>query len=1130
MKQNGQQPHFTIIILKTQCPHCLRSSLDVLRSFTQRHYDVFVLGGDEDPDHSDHVSFLDEPGDTFAGNVNFAVRRARGEYVVICTDRVVPGRDWDIRFAAAGGHDTIPDILEPAYVAKNAPENTGTLGIVSGECLVINRSVFDTIGGFDERFALKKTVIDEFCHRAEKTGFSCSRGEGFTAELLELPESDEHDPAAERNDRIKFNAKYGLEGMPSAGESKFFTRSSSDQELSDDDCMRLFEEGNRLIVELRIEEGLQRYRRILEARPNHIQALHNESAVLYQAGKKQEGLKGLEKVIRIDPTYAETYYTLGFIRESEGDPHEAIRLYRECIARDITHEKAFEGYERIAAQIGKNVIEEPVDFVFYTGGFSTFDGSTITKKSLGGSESALYYVARHIAAKGYVVKVFNHCDTPGVYENVEYRDLVDFYLYNRWNTPRIFISSRSFKPVFNNIRAGVTIVWLHDWPNVVYLDEYDFSKIDFSRLKLFTLSESQTTEWKKVVGIPDETFYVTRNGFDPERFRPLDIPRKKNRLIYASRPIRGLDILLEIFPRISEAVPDAELHVFSYVISKRDNEIDAFRERLDQPGVVFRGSVPQEQLGRELAEARLLSYPGIFKETSCIIAIQAQAAGLPVITTKLAALPETVQHENGGIIIEGDPHSDEYKEKFIRETVRLMQDDEAWRELSEAGRRRMEQYYTWEHIAEEWLSYIASLPGSGIQVSTREKSDEPKLSLCMIVKNEEQNLPVCLESVREIVDEIIVVDSGSTDNTIEVAKRYGAVVHQYEWNDDFAAARNESIRHASGDWILYLDADEKLTPGNALRVREIIRNKDIMAVNMIEHIPQEKGNLFRTTASDYCRLFRNDPRLTFTGRVHEQILPSINDADGKVLRSDIRIDHWGFGATPERKKNREERNLRLLQLDLADRPDDPFIYFNIGMTYAAQGDKVQAIGNLLRAVEIDDPTMRDTIRSGALAAVAQIYFSDDDTVNAKTYAEKALEYEQTNYLAYYILSAVEFQKEDFAEAEKYLLRIEQLIDDNTSGAELNKAQLYIDLGNCAFKTGDLDSAIQRYKRAESFGEETLELFFNLGTCYLNTQDFLNAESCFRKARPLAEDMKLIDDILDELEKVKNPPQGPGKQE
>src|SRR6516162_9004672 len=98
----------------------------------------------------------------------------------------------------------------------------------------------------------------------------------------------------------------------------------------------------------------------------------------------------------------------------------------------------------------------------------------------------------------------------------------------------------------------------------------------------------------------------------------------------------------------------------------------------------------------------------------------------------------------------------------------------------------------------------------------------PRVSLTMIVKNEEANLAACLESTASLFDEIIVVDTGSTDRTREVAARFGAAVFDFPWCDDFAAARNEALRHAGGDWIFWLDADERLDEANRTELRGLL--------------------------------------------------------------------------------------------------------------------------------------------------------------------------------------------------------------------------------------------------------------------------------------------------------------------
>src|SRR6056297_1597902 len=131
-----------------------------------------------------------------------------------------------------------------------------------------------------------------------------------------------------------------------------------------------------------------------------------------------------------------------------------------------------------------------------------------------------------------------------------------------------------------------------------------------------------------------------------------------------------------------------------------------------------------------------------------------------------------------------------------------------------------------------------------------------KLSLCMIVKNEEKMLAECLQSVADVVDEMIIVDTGSTDKTIDIAKKYKAEIHTFDWNGDFSAARNESIKYASGNWILWMDADERLNPDSKEELRSIVNKAatqpEIYKVNIKNF---QKGDYFYI--SDAHRLCSN---------------------------------------------------------------------------------------------------------------------------------------------------------------------------------------------------------------------------------------------------------------------------------
>ena len=144
----------------------------------------------------------------------------------------------------------------------------------------------------------------------------------------------------------------------------------------------------------------------------------------------------------------------------------------------------------------------------------------------------------------------------------------------------------------------------------------------------------------------------------------------------------------------------------------------------------------------------------------------------------------------------------------------------------------------------------------------------------MIVKDEAEYLPTCLESVRDFVDEIVIVDTGSTDNTVAIARKCAARVFHFEWCNDVAASRNESLARATGQWILYLDADERLDTQNKSKITTLlIEHPKAMAMNMRDVIPQTENNLMAGFSLDYCRLFLNMLDIRFEGPVHEQIVP-----------------------------------------------------------------------------------------------------------------------------------------------------------------------------------------------------------------------------------------------------------------
>jgi len=206
------------------------------------------------------------------------------------------------------------------------------------------------------------------------------------------------------------------------------------------------------------------------------------------------------------------------------------------------------------------------------------------------------------------------------------------------------------------------------------------------------------------------------------------------------------------------------------------------------------------------------------------------------------------------------------------------------------------------------------------------------ISLCMIVRDEERVLAQCLESAKPFFTQIVVVDTGSTDRTIEIAESFGAEVHEVVWPDSFAEARNESLKYATGDWICWLDADDTLPFLSGETMVNAVLNAPerlgglIMPVRFVNDDP-EYG-----TSVDHVKVFRNGKGFKFEHRIHEQILPAIRSQGFDVARLMADVLHTGYDTSEEGQEKKRLRDDRLLKMDLEDHPNHPFVLFNLGMT------------------------------------------------------------------------------------------------------------------------------------------------------------------------------------------------------
>ncbi|MCJ7841932.1 glycosyltransferase [Lederbergia sp. NSJ-179] len=218
----------------------------------------------------------------------------------------------------------------------------------------------------------------------------------------------------------------------------------------------------------------------------------------------------------------------------------------------------------------------------------------------------------------------------------------------------------------------------------------------------------------------------------------------------------------------------------------------------------------------------------------------------------------------------------------------------------------------------------------------------PTISLCMIVKNEEKFLKQCLESVRTLIDEIIMVDTGSTDRTIDIAKEFQSQIFYYSWDDHFANARNSSLQKATTDWILWLDADEQLDHSKIEEIQQAVQRTEAMALSLpIVNYSGDTLEESKDQAHLYYqpRLFRNYQDIRFVHRIHETLdIP--NHASIEYL--DTPIYHYGYITEITESKNKTDRNKHLLMKEYHKTNHSPWIEYHLASEYYREQDYQQA--------------------------------------------------------------------------------------------------------------------------------------------------------------------------------------------
>lgn len=844
---------------------------------------------------------------------------------------------------------------------------------------------------------------------------------------------------------------------------------------------------------------------------------------------------------------------------------------------------------------------------FYAHGLP-FHGDTLMESSLGGSETALLYMARELAKRGHDVKVFNNCPKPGRYDGVDYYNFKtqwrDIAPVAEWD---VFIVSRDFTFCAQKMNARLVGLWNHDVATDRQALMTNVWGIDWT----WCLSDFHVGQYLNIAKELEPVMYKTRNGVDMSLINACSknaegevIPRDKKYFVWGSRPERGLDILLQhVWPRILKDVdPEARLLIAGYSdkgieIPEHVKQYHQFIDQLikEATNVQHIGHLKKDEWYRVLHSSGMMLYPTKFPEISCIAAMEAQACGLPIVTSDEFALKETVKDKNNRI--PHHPESEEYLNKFIARVRRLYTNDFEYKQSQRIGREHVQGHYEWSKIAEEWedffwerfrerslknggrnsvrnLIHNSDLLGAkwaldnnditGIDVSECEEEkkeihhflnkhhDDPELydvhdedeekpekfnfenigrfnaavghikhhfkdkpfsvvdvgcgsgrflakvlkefpdqasvqgldfssklierasknilhffpdigdpknfmvtadfmkmdlpseksdcifagewlehqqdiygalknleawvkpggfavitvprgawealsfkkspedrfhvshfefrdieelfrdkkfsmeffpagispidasilgnwivswevdhkdfgeinylrkfrtarpyqyvSACMIVKNEEDYLSKCLKSIQNVVDEINIIDTGSTDSTIEIAKRYTNKIKIIKWPEDFSEARNVSIDLANphADWIYWMDADEELMGAERMRRylgSELYNGYVITQNHLTIDMPNVKPDV-------PVRLYKNHKGIKFFGSIHEHCEMALDKPiDPVLILQDVKILHYGYMTEGIRRWKCKERNLELLKKDREKYPN-----------------------------------------------------------------------------------------------------------------------------------------------------------------------------------------------------------------
>jgi tetratricopeptide (TPR) repeat protein len=349
------------------------------------------------------------------------------------------------------------------------------------------------------------------------------------------------------------------------------------------------------------------------------------------------------------------------------------------------------------------------------------------------------------------------------------------------------------------------------------------------------------------------------------------------------------------------------------------------------------------------------------------------------------------------------------------------------------------------------------------------------LSAALIVRDEERFLEGCLRSLQGRVDEVVVVDTGSTDRSVEIARSFGARVIPFAWTGDFAAARNASVDASRGDWILYIDADERVVEFDRDALAPLLAGRDSYCCTVLFR-PAVGYSRYRE-----FRLFRNRPDLRFEGAIHETLVPGLRRIRARtgvpIADSAVALDHLGYEGDLTHK---HRRNLPLLQARLEREPRHVYCLDQLGLTLKGLGDEAGAEDAWRRAIDVVRATgSTDLAESLAFLHLATLLV--DTKRDASALLDEACQRFPQNYSLIWLQARQLLEHGSYTEAMPLFERLAAIDAAALAPAPLAfdtsifGAQAHAALGLCAFRLGRYAESAAHYARAQALVPDDIEI-------------------------------------------------------